>query len=98
MSDLLAAYKQQSAKGNVSLKDEVRLQSVVIQLSNDKIAINKNILEFEQDLKVLTGITDDIEPKLSDSEAHDILAAQPFGDETELQKKQLKIMPIISTT
>ncbi|MEA1850181.1 MULTISPECIES: TolC family protein [Chryseobacterium] len=90
MSDLLAAYKQQSAKGNVSLKDEVRLQSVVIQLSNDKIAINKNILEFEQDLKVLTGITDDIEPKLSDSEAHDILAAQPFGDETELQKKAVE--------
>ena len=90
MSDLLAAYKIQSAKGNVSLKDEVRLQSVVIQLNNDKIAINKNILEFEQDLKVLTGITDDIEPKLSDSEAKDILAAQPFGDETELQKKAIE--------
>lgn len=90
MSDLLEAYKIQSAKGNVSLKDEVRLQSVVIQLNNDKIAVNKNILEFEQDLKVLTGITDDIEPKLSDSEAKDILAAQPFGDETELQKKAIE--------
>ncbi len=90
MSDLLAAYKTQSAKGNVSLKDEVRLQSVVIQLNNDKIAISKNILEFEQDLKVLTGINDDIEPKLSDSEAKDILAAQPFGDERELQKKAIE--------
>lgn len=90
MSDLLAAYKIQSAKGNVSLKDEVRLQSVVIQLNNDKIAINKNILEFEQSLKVLTGTTEDMEPKLSDSEAHDILAAQPFGDETELQKKAVE--------
>lgn len=90
MSDLLAAYKIQSAKGNVSLKDEVRLQSVVIQLNNDKIDINKNILEFEQSLKVLTGITEDMEPKLSDSEAHDILAAQPFGDETELQKKAVE--------
>ncbi|WP_042721325.1 TolC family protein [Flavobacterium sp. B17] len=90
MNDLLAAYKVQSAKGNVSLKDEVRLQSVVIQLNNDKIGINKNILDFEQNLKVLTGITDDLEPKLSDSEAKDILAAQPFGDETELQKKALE--------
>lgn len=90
MNDLLAAYKVQSAKGNVSLKDEVRLQSMVIQLNNDKIGINKNILEFEQNLKVLTGITDDLEPKLSDSEAKDILAAQPFGDETELQKKALE--------
>lgn len=89
MSDLLAAYKVQSAKGNVSLKDEVRLQSIVIQLNNDKMAINKNILEFEQNLKVLTGITEDIEPRLSDPEAKDILTAQPFGDETELKKKAI---------
>jgi cobalt-zinc-cadmium efflux system outer membrane protein len=86
MNDLLAAYKVQSAKGNVSLKDEVRLQSIVIQLNNDKISINKNILGFEQTLKVLTGITDDIEPELSDSEAKDILAAQPFGDEKNYKK------------
>jgi cobalt-zinc-cadmium efflux system outer membrane protein len=90
MNDLLAAYKIQSAKGNVSLKDEVRLQSIVIQLNNDKVGINKNILEFEQTLKLLTGVTEDIEPQLSDSEAKEILAAQPFGDETELQKKALE--------
>ncbi|MDR6405898.1 MULTISPECIES: TolC family protein [Chryseobacterium] len=90
MNDLLAAYKVQTTKGNVSLKDEVRLQSIVIQLNNDKIGINKNILEFEQNLKVLTGITDDIEPQLSASEAKEILAAQPFGDESELQKKALE--------
>lgn len=90
MNDLLAAYRVQSAKGNVSLKDEVRLQSIVIQLSNDKTGINKNIFDYEQDLKVLTGIAEDIDPQLSDAEAKDMLAAQPFGDETELQKKALE--------
>ena len=90
MNDLLAAYRVQSAKGNVSLKDEVRLQSIVIQLSNDKTGINKNIFGYEQDLKVLTGIAEDIEPQLSEPEAKDLLAAQPFGDETELQKKALE--------
>ena len=90
MNDLLAAYRVQSAKGNVSLKDEVRLQSIVIQLNNDKLGINKNISEFEQNLKVLTGITDDIEPQLSESEAKEILAAQPFGDDTELKRKALE--------
>ncbi|SDQ81705.1 outer membrane protein, cobalt-zinc-cadmium efflux system [Chryseobacterium soldanellicola] len=90
MNDLLAAYRVQSAKGNVSLKDEVRLQSIVIQLNNDKLGINKNILEFEQNLKILTGITDDIQPQLSDAEAKDILAAQPFGDDGELKKKALE--------
>lgn len=90
MNDLLAAYRIQSAKGNVSLKDQVRLQSIVIQLNNDKVEINKNILDFEQTLKVLTGTMEDIDPQLSDPEARDILAAQPFGDETELQKKALE--------
>ncbi len=90
MNDLLAAYRVQSAKGNVSLKDEVRLQSIVIQLSNDKTGINKNIFGYEQDLKVLTGIAEDIEPQLSEPEAKNLLAAQPFGDETELQKKALE--------
>ncbi|MDQ0783283.1 TolC family protein [Chryseobacterium sp. W4I1] len=90
MNDLLSAYRVQSAKGNVSLKDEVRLQSLVIQLNNDKLGINKNILEFEQNLKVLTGVSDDIEPQLSDAEAKEILAAQPFGDEDELKKKALE--------
>lgn len=90
MNDLLAAYRIQSAKGNVSMKDQVRLQSIVIQLNNDKVEINKNILDFEQTLKVLTGTMEDIDPQLSDPEARDILAAQPFGDETELQKKALE--------
>lgn len=90
MNDLLNAYKVQSAKGNVSLKDEVRLQSIVIQLNNDKLGINKNILELGQNLKVLTGITEDIEPQLSDAEAKEILAFQPFGDIEDLKKKALE--------
>lgn len=90
MNDLLKAYKIQSAKGNVSLKDEVRLQSIVIQLNNDKVGINRNILEFEQNLKVLTGITESIEPQISDLEAREILALQPFGEEDELKRKALE--------
>ncbi|UFH33697.1 TolC family protein [Chryseobacterium sp. C-71] len=90
MNDLLKAYKVQSAKGNVSLKDEVRLQSIVIQLNNDKLGINKDILEFEQNLKVLTGIAENIEPQISDDEVKQILAAQPFGDESDLKRKAIE--------
>lgn len=90
MNDLLKAYKVQSAKGNVSLKDEVRLQSIVIQLNNDKVNINKNLLEFEQNLKVLTGITENIEPEISEEEAKQVLTAQPFGDDNELKRKALE--------
>lgn len=90
MNDLLNAYRVQTAKGNVSLKDQVRLQSIVIQLNSDKVEINKNILGFEEDLKILTGITDDIDPSLSETEAKDLLSAQPFGDTEELKKKALE--------
>lgn len=90
MNDLLKAYKVQSAKGNVSLKDEVRLQSIVIQLNNDIVNINKNLLEFEQNLKVLTGITENIEPEISEEEAKLVLTAQPFGDNDELKRKALE--------
>ncbi|RKT00952.1 TolC family protein [Chryseobacterium defluvii] len=90
MNDLLKAYRIQSAKGNVSLKDEVRLQSIVIQLNNDKQGINKNILEQQRNLKVLTGIAEDIEPLLSDTEAMEILASQPFGDDEDLKRKALE--------
>ncbi|RMZ58042.1 TolC family protein [Chryseobacterium nematophagum] len=90
MNDLLRAYKVQSAKGNVSLKDEVRLQSIVIQLNNDRVEINKNIVEFEQNLKLLTGITEDIQPQLSDTEAKETLVLQPFGNEEELKAKALE--------
>lgn len=90
MNDLLKAYRIQSAKGNVSLKDEVRLQSIVIQLNNDKQGINKNILEQQRNLKVLTGIAEDIEPLLSDTEAMEILASQPFGGDEDLKRKALE--------
>jgi cobalt-zinc-cadmium efflux system outer membrane protein len=97
MNDLLAAYKVQSAKGNVSLKDEVRLQSIVIQLNNDKIRINKNILGFEQTLKVLTGITEDIEPSFQILKRKIFLQLSLLVTKQNYRKKHWKIMPIINT-
>lgn len=90
MNDLLNAYKVQATKGNVSLKDEVRLQSIVTQLNTDKTNINKDIIELKQNLKILTGITDDIEPEISDEEAKEILHAEPFGNLEELKRKALE--------
>lgn len=90
MNELLNAYKVQSAKGNVSLKDEVRLQSIVVQLNSDKTDINKDILEYQQNLQMLTGINDDIEPQISDHEVKEILASQPFGDQEALKEKALQ--------
>ena len=89
MNELLAAYKIQSDKGNISLKDYVRLQSIVIQLNNDKIEINNNILAFQQNMKILTGNSDNILPNISKLDENDILISQPFGDLEILKEKAL---------
>lgn len=89
MNDLLSAYKTQVDKGNISLKDYVRLQSIVIQLNNDKIEINNNILAFQQKMKVLTGTSESISPELSKAEENELLVAQPFGDQEILKEKAL---------
>ncbi len=89
MNDLLSAYKTQVDKGNISLKDYVRLQSIVIQLNNDKIEINNNILAFQQKMKVLTGTSESISPELSKTEENELLVAQPFGDQEILKEKAL---------
>ena len=89
MNELLIAYKIQTDKGNISLKDYVRLQSIVIQLNNDKIEINNNILAFQQNMKILTGISDNILPNISKLDENDILISQPFGDLEILKEKAL---------
>jgi len=89
MNELLAAYKIQADKGNISLKDYVRLQSIVIQLNSDKIEINNNILTFQQTMKLLTGLSDNILPYISKLDENDLLASQPFGDLQILKEKAL---------
>lgn len=90
MNDLLSAYKVQTKKGNISLKDEVRLQSEVIQLKSDKVSINNSILEIQQNLKLLTGIAENIDPEISEEEAKNSLALEPAGDIQELKNKALE--------
>lgn len=87
LNELLNAYKVQTNKGNTSLRDQVRLQSMVMALNSDKISANNNILGFEQNLKLLTGISEEILPDLSEAEVKDLLAFQPLQNADEIQKK-----------
>lgn len=90
MNDLLSAYKIQTKKGNISLKDEVRLQTEVIQLRSDKVSSNNFILEYQQNLKLLTGITENIDPEISETEAQNSLLVEPIGDIEDLKRKALE--------
>ncbi|WP_407484271.1 TolC family protein [Elizabethkingia meningoseptica] len=90
MNDLLEAYKIQTQKGNTSLKDEVRLQSVVINLNNDKVDINNNILQQQQSMKVLTGLNESMLTSFGDEEVNKLMAVQPLMTIDDIKQKALE--------
>lgn len=87
--------KVQTQKGNVSLKDMVRLQALVINVQNDKIEVSNNIIQQKQTLKLLTGSDTEVLPELSDDDMNQQLEKQPLISISELQQKHWKITPII---
>ena len=90
ITDLVKAYKVQTAKGNIALKDEVRLQAIVLDLNNEKLQIRNSISTQLQNLHTLTGISGDILPEISDSEVSEILKKQPLNSLSEIQQKALE--------
>lgn len=90
ITNLLNAYESQNKKGNVSLKDVVRLQSLVIGLQSDKTEISNNIIQEKQTLKLLTGSQTDIIPVISDEELEQLFNRQPLTNLQELQQKALE--------
>ena len=89
MTDLLEAYKVQTAKGNTSLKEQVRLQSMVVQLNNDKVNVVNTILQQQQQLKILTGLPVNIVTSLSDAAASQLLAEQPVMNLEAIKQQAL---------
>lgn len=90
MSDLLKAYRVQTAKGNISLKDQVRLNAIVLSLNNDKIQINNEIVSLNQTMMTLTGNSQIIIAELSANESNELLKSAPLQDLEELQRQALQ--------
>lgn len=89
LQDLLKAYKLQTAKGNIALKDEVRLSSMVMALTEDLVQLKKNISEEQNVLKTLTGFQDEIIPQML-SDQQDQLRKEPMFSLEEIQRKALE--------
>ena len=65
LDSVIQAYSGQAIKGNVPMKDLVRLQSLYFNLKNDKTILVQNLTDEMQKLKVLTGQSTDIVPVIS---------------------------------
>jgi cobalt-zinc-cadmium efflux system outer membrane protein len=68
LDTLVKNYSTQANKGNIPLREVVRLQSLVLNLKNEKNNIVKNIIEEQQNLSLLTGIAETIEPLVNEPE------------------------------
>ena len=65
---LVNNYNIQAKKGNVTLREVVRLQSLVLNLKNEKNNLQKDIIEAQQNLTLLTGVSEIIEPSVNEVE------------------------------
>ncbi|MBF6654972.1 TolC family protein [Flavobacterium columnare] len=92
LESLLSAYNEQAKKGNVSLKDVVRLQTLVLGLKNDKVSITKDIISNQQTLSLITGISEVIEPNLNEKKILDDYSATFFSKE-DMKKKLIENNP-----
>ena len=71
LDTLVNNYSVQAEKGNIPLKEVVRLQSLVFNLKNNKNELLKEIIDAQQTLSLLTGITEPIIAKANDTELVD---------------------------
>jgi len=79
IESLLSSYEIQAGKGNIPLADVIRLQSLVLNLKNDRIEILRNNSAERQNLNLLTGIDGAITPFLNEKETVNLFKTEKFN-------------------
>lgn len=78
LEELINAFTVQTQKGNLPLKDLVRLQSLYLNFKNEHLEIVNNTIEEQSNLKLLLNETENIIPKVSGSVFSKYTKAIPF--------------------
>ncbi|WP_245756670.1 TolC family protein [Flexibacter flexilis] len=86
IDSLTKAYETQVSKGNIPLKDLVRLQSLSISLKNELMEIDKNILQEQQNLRLLTSAESPIIPIISDTNNMATLLNKPMPNVSNIEQ------------
>ena len=78
IEDLINSYSIQAQKGNIPLKDVVRLQSLYLNFKNERMEVVNNNIEEQANLKLLLNSTETIVPVVSDAEFNKYLKTIDF--------------------
>ncbi len=68
IQELVNSYTVQTQKGNIALKELVRLQSLFLNLKNDRNEIVNSSIDEQATLKLLLGETENIVPKMTEAD------------------------------
>lgn len=96
LDTLIAVYQQQADRGNVPMKDVIRLKSVYLQLHNDRSDVLRQGIEQQQQLQVLLQTNAIIIPLVSNEYFESLtrlysieqLQNEAFGNRPDLQQAE----------
>ena len=78
IEDLINSYSVQAQKGNIPLKDVVRLQSLYLNFKNERLEVINDNIEEQANLKLLLNTTEEIVPNVSKEEFNKYLKTIDF--------------------
>ena len=80
LDTIITAYKKQADKGNLPLKDIIRLKSVYIKISGEKSEISSDFSEQQKQLKLLLQTNQEISPVVNEESFKNYLELKTLGD------------------
>ena len=80
LDTIIEAYKVQVTKGNLPLKDIIRLKSVFIKINNNKSELSNFYNEEQKNIKLLLQINQDIIPIVSEENLKPFTDLKPLID------------------
>ncbi|MRX41618.1 TolC family protein [Flavobacterium sp. LC2016-23] len=78
IEDLVNSYSIQAQKGNVPLRDVVRLQSLFLNFKNERMEVVNSNIEEQANLKLLLNTTENVVPSVSSDDFNKYTKIIPF--------------------
>nr|WP_199000424.1 TolC family protein [Flavobacterium sp. ASV13] len=82
IEDLINSYTIQAQKGNIPLRDVVRLQSLYLNFKNERMEVVNNNIEEQANLRLLLNSAENIVPEVSKEEFNRYIKVIPFDLKT----------------